>query len=311
MDFLSIFDYGINDCINLFNKTALLHENQQLQGFFSNLGLASGQYLHFEMPDNLVVVGDIHGDLHSLQKILQKIDYLEYLRNEANLLIFLGDYIDRGKFSLEVLILLCQLKNMFPNNLFLLRGNHESFQHFRFSAYDFYTKIINKFGEGARLLHDKCISNLFDSFSVFCEIQDFSILLHGGLPIVGDDFFRNYKFNLSNVLEKKSLLEELLWNDPRELSPGITWTNSNRGLGKYFSKYITNLWLSNTNCKYVFRGHEPCKGYRLMHDNKIVTIFSSKDPYPAFESSFLGLSKKDIKDLIINGRSISDFISIV
>ncbi len=273
--------------------------------------MASGQYLHFDIPDNLVVVGDIHGDLNSLQKILHKISYLEYLENDENLLIFLGDYIDRGTYSLEVLILLCKLKNVFPNNLFLLRGNHESFQHFRFSAYDFYNKIINKFGAVAKALHEKYILNLFDSFPVFCEIQGFSILLHGGLPIVEKEFFKNYKFHISNVLENKSLLEEILWNDPRELPSDINWTNSNRGIGKYFSSYITKLWLSNTNCKYIFRGHEPCIGYKFNHDGKVVTLFSSKEPYPAFDSAFLKISKRDIMSVINNWQSISEFIHIV
>ncbi len=260
----------------------------------------------------MVVLVDIHGDFYSLEKIMAKIDFTTYLKNESNLLIFLGDYVDRGKYSLEVLLFLCNLKNTFPNNVFMMRGNHESFSHFPFSSYNFYADLLHRFEKSINDLYDHYILPFFESLFLFCEIEGFSILTHGGLPVIENtDFFKNYKFHLSNILNNKLLLEEILWNDPRDLPPGKTWSSSNRGIGKYFGISVTNTWLSNTACKFLLRGHEPCMGYKLIHENKVVTIFSSKEPYPKFESSFLKISQKEISGMDNNGLLFSNYIHIV
>ncbi len=310
-DLFSVFDYAFDDCMNIINKTTSIHDNQRFQGFFSDIGMISGQYINFQIPKNLVVVGDIHGDFFTLKKIMETIDFLNYLKNESNLLIFLGDYIDRGKYSLEVLLFLCRLKNSHPNNVFMLRGNHESYNHFPFSSYDFYLKLLDKFEESTEILYDNYILPFFESLFISCEINGFSILTHGGLPVIeNSDFFKNYRFHLSAILNNKPLLEEFLWNDPRDFPNGKTWSFSNRGLGKYFGIIVTNEWLSNLGCKFLIRGHEPCNGYKLVHENKILTIFSSKDPYPNFGSSFLKMSRAEIGE-INNGLSFPRYIHVV
>ena len=73
------------------------------------------------------------------------------------------------------------------------------------------------------------------------------------------------------------------------------WQVSNRGLGKYFGINITKNWLNHTNTKLIIRGHEPCMGYKFNHENTVMTLFSSKDPYPKFESAYLGISKKQME----------------
>ncbi len=307
-----MFDKNVEEYVRIVNESIDIHENQRFQGFFSDIGMVSGDYINFQMPDNLVVVGDLHGDFSSLEKIMEKIDYASFLNNESNLLIFLGDYIDRGKYSLEVLLLLCKIKNLYPNNVFMLRGNHESYIHFPFSSYNFRSEVLYKLGESAEEFYENNILKLFESLFVFSEIDGFSILTHGGLPVIqSSEFFNNYKFHLSAIVKNKQLLEEFLWNDPRELSIGRNWEFSNRGLGKYFGINVTNSWLSNIHCNFLLRGHEPCKGYRLNHENKVVTIFSSKDPYPNFESSFLMLSKKDLDYINDDGLLLKQFIHLL
>src|SRR6188472_2116462 len=106
-DILSVFDLTLEDSGKLFEKITSIHNDQNLQGFISDIGMSSGDYLNFQIPDNLVVVGDLHGDFISLKKIMNEINYKEYLSTESNILIFLGDYVDRGKYSLEVLLSLC------------------------------------------------------------------------------------------------------------------------------------------------------------------------------------------------------------
>lgn len=312
-DLFSVFDYKVDECINIIDKTIDIHDNLRFQGFFSDIGMASGHYVNFKTPENLVIVGDIHGDFLTLEKIMTNIDFLHYLKNDSNLLIFLGDYIDRGEFSLEVLLFLCSLKNLYPNNVFMLRGNHEAHARFPFSSYDFYSHLINKFKKPlADNLYENHLLPFFESLFLICEVDEFSLLAHGGLPVIEDvDFFNNYRFHLSSVLSNSILLEEILWNDPRNLDSGRKWSFSNRGIGKYFGVDITNTWLSNTGCKFLIRGHEPCNGYKLIHDNKVMTIFSSKNPYPKFQSSYFRASEDDINRVKSDGLLLAENVHIV
>lgn len=311
-DLFGVYDLNLDESRKLFHDTTKLHDDQKLQGFFSSIGMTSGDYLHFQIPENLVVVGDIHGDIISFQKILKEIRWENYLNSEENILIFLGDYIDRGQYSLEVLLSLCKLKTHFPNNVFLLRGNHEAYHYFPFSSFSFPGELITKFGnkEGAEL-YSKIIKVFFDSMFGFCEIDSFAVLLHGGLPVVKDlKFFENYKFHLSNMVSQKELLEQILWNDPRELVEK-DWQFSNRGLGKYFGKKVTDLWLDQIGCKFVVRGHEPCKGFKTNHQERVLTLFSSKQPYPKFESGFLMMSRNEILKMTDPTFKMNTFVRII
>ena len=69
----------------------------------------------------LLVVGDIHGDLQRLKKVIEIFD------PKKNFLIFLGDYADRGPNGLEVIDSITKLLNTYPDRVFALQGNHESF----------------------------------------------------------------------------------------------------------------------------------------------------------------------------------------
>ncbi len=311
-DFFSDLDYKEEDIVDIFRRATKIHDDQRTQMSISKIGTLTGHYINFQIPSNLVVVGDIHGDFITLERIMERIDFQDFLKNESNIIIFLGDYIDRGKYSLEVLLFLCKLKNFYPNNVFLLRGNHESYNRFPFSSYDFYSDLVNKLGKPVNKLYHYTVLPFFESLFLFCEISGFSILAHGGLPVIENpQFFMNYKSHLSNSLENKALMEEILWNDPRDLTDNKIWSFSNRGVGKYFGIEVTNMWLSNTGCKFLFRGHEPCMGYKLIHENKILTIFSSKDPYPKFESSYLKISQKEIGEINDNRYLISQYVHIV
>ena len=88
-----------------------------------------------EIDGDTFIVGDIHGSYHDLLRILNYID------SHNSKVVFLGDYIDRGCFSLECITLLFALKIMHPNKYYLLRGNHEFDS--MCSIYGFKKEILN------------------------------------------------------------------------------------------------------------------------------------------------------------------------
>jgi len=89
-------------------------------------GKINGGLVELQTPDELVVIGDIHGDLKTFLKILEDIKLEHYLANPNNKIILLGDYVDRGPKSIEVLYAICNLKQRYPNSIILMRGNHEA-----------------------------------------------------------------------------------------------------------------------------------------------------------------------------------------
>ena len=88
-----------------------------------------------EINDDLIIIGDIHGSFLDLLR------FLKYVQENDNKVLFLGDYVDRGDFSLECITILFSFKVLYPNNFFLLRGNHEF--DTMCNQYGFKDEIIN------------------------------------------------------------------------------------------------------------------------------------------------------------------------
>jgi protein phosphatase len=264
-----------------------------------------------EIPDirELVIIGDLHGDFNCLARILEEIDFKKFLEDPTNKIVFLGDYIDRGSNSIGVLYSLCRLKMDYPESIMLMRGNHEAPSEFPFSSHDYPFQISEKFGEErGRLIYRNSLS-LFRELAVAVTIGNTLLLVHGGLP-TPEGTTADFRTKLSRAPESHladSVLEEILWNDPRELTRVPGWEPSRRGIGRHFGEDITDRWLNATGTVCVVRGHEPCKGYRLDHGDKVLTLFSSKEPYPSFEAAYLRIGSKDI-ELVRNARSLLPFV---
>jgi predicted phosphodiesterase len=119
---------------------------------------------------SIVVVGDLHGNLNTLIRIFEEFGY-----PDSHLFVFLGDYIDRGPHSCEVLLLLYSLKILFPNHMILLRGNHE-FQEMS-ESYGFRRDCLTRF-------LPRVYSSIVDSFSYFpvaAIVNEKIFCVHGGL----------------------------------------------------------------------------------------------------------------------------------
>ena len=243
--------------------------------------------------ENLVVVSDLHGDSNSLFQILSEINYEHFLSKTLNKIVFLGDYIDRGDDSLSIIYAISHLKTTYPDSVILMRGNHEAPAEFPFSPHDYPNRLRDRFGESWREIYRETLS-LFRMLTIVTIVRQKLLLVHAGLPTQKTQdakLAESYTSDTESQLKSKSMLEELLWNDPRDLPEDKPYERSRRGLGRYFGRSVTNEWLQKTGTKVIIRGHEPCRGFKLDHDNKIMTLFSCRDIYPDSAAAYLSLDQ--------------------
>ncbi len=225
----------------------------------------------------LVVIGDIHGDYESLAKILSRVDPKEAL------LVFLGDYIDRGEQSPQVVyeILSAKLKN--PSSVLLLMGNHEGPPELPVYPHDFPLHLRSLYRDSWRDVYYSVMLCFRELYA--CSIMEGALfMVHGGVPA------RSVTLgSLARASQELALLEELLWNDPmsyRGVEP------SPRGAGLLFGPDVTERFLKTLGVKAVVRAHEPCEGYEVLHSGRLITVFSRKGP-PYFNGHAAYLDIRD------------------
>jgi protein phosphatase len=180
-----------------------------------------------------------------------------------------------------------------------MRGNHEAPTEFPFLSHDLPEKLSREFGKNLALsiYHNK-ILHLFQLLSLFVFLPEHVIMVHGGLP-TELELLRS--LNAKSIQDKSitnAVMEELLWNDPIEhINYGLDWEYSRRGYGKHFGIEITRKWLKASAAKLVIRGHEPCQGFKINHEGKILTLFSCREAYPNFGAAYLRISGDELLDL--------------
>ena len=234
-----------------------------------------------------IIVGDLHGDLKSLVHILDDSNFLSKARSDRDvLLVFLGDYGDRGPHSPEVYYVVLKLKEMFPERVILMRGNHEGPPDRLASPHDLPIQMRNKFRERGSEAYLK-VQELFDHLYTGVIIKERYVLLHGGAPsqatTVNDIAYAHEKH------PRERHLEEILWNDPWERIKGTI--ASPRGAGRLFGEDVTTKFLLLLNVKVLIRGHQSCPdGYKSMHGGRVLTLFSRKGrPYNNTFGAYLRL----------------------
>lgn len=295
---------GASDFIQKIEQaTAVLQAERQMKGIVG--GRVEGGLVEIHELENLAVISDLHGDSYSLFRILDEINYEKFLSRPKNKLVFLGDYVDRGSDSVSVIYAVCHLKHAYPDSVVLMRGNHESPAEFPFPSHDLPYRIRERFGNSGRDVYGRLLS-MFKLLTLGTVVPDRLLLVHGGLP-TEDAVIANFHKAIATAQDShvySRVLEELLWNDPRRLDGAPGWEPSRRGIGRHFGSGITRRWLNATNTKAIVRGHEPCQGFRLDHDDTIMTLFSCREAYPAFKAAYLLLSAiqlhkiGDAKDLV-------------
>ncbi len=248
----------------------------------------TGRLVSVPPEGEIIIVGDIHGDLESLAYVLKNSGFMEKrLRGEDSLLVFLGDYGDRGFHSSEVYYLVLKLKEMFPQKVVVMRGNHEGPSDLLAYPHDLPTQLNKKFGEAGVDVYAE-LRRLFDQLYNAVFIEDRYVLLHGGAPSKAstiEDLACAHKKH-----PRETHLEEILWSDPNDVIKGTY--PSPRGAGRLFGENVTKRLLKMLNVKVLIRGHEPSnEGFKMNHSGKVLTLFSRKGPpYYNEHGAYLKLS---------------------
>ncbi|KAL3754785.1 hypothetical protein ACJRO7_001959 [Eucalyptus globulus] len=213
---------------------------------------------------HFTVCGDVHGQFYDLLNIFE----LNGLPSEENPYLFNGDFVDRGSFSLEVILTLFAFKCMSPSAIYLARGNHES-------------KSMNKIYGFEGEVRSKLSETFVELFAeVFCclplahVINEKIFVVHGGLFSVDGVKLSDIR-SIDRFCEppEEGLMCELLWSDPQPL-PGRG--PSKRGVGLSFGGDVTKKFLQENNLDLVVRSHEvKDEGYEIEHDGKLITVFSA------------------------------------
>jgi len=279
------FTVNIHEFIQLTIKITNMLKAEE--GRIGNLTV-TGKLVIAEPEGEAIVVGDLHGDLETLVQILDDSKFIDRMqKKEKTLLVFLGDYGDRGVNSAEVFYVVLKLKEAFPLNVVLLRGNHEGPNDLLPSPHDLPMHLQRKFGTEWSSVYEK-LRLLFDELPLAVLVKHKIIMLHGGVPSTAESIENLAFAHRKHPAEKH--LEEILWSDPEENLTGAL--ESPRGAGKLFGIDVTDKFLRMLNVKILVRGHEPAEtGYKINHDGRVLTLFSRKgEPYYNSKAAYLMLN---------------------
>lgn len=198
-------------------------------------------YLELESPLN--VCGDIHGQFYDLLKLFD----VAGVPPDANYL-FLGDYVDRGKFSLESICLLMCYKIKYPENFFLLRGNHECASINK--IYGFYDDCKRRYS--VKLW--KIFTDLFNCLPICACIDDKILCMHGGISPELFSLEQLKKIARPTDIPDQGLLCDLLWSDPDKDVKG--WGPNDRGISVTFSQTVIEKFLASQELELICRAHQ-------------------------------------------------------
>lgn len=225
-----------------------------------------------ELSPPVKIVGDVHGQYTDLIRMFEMCGFPP----NSNYL-FLGDYVDRGKQSLETILLLLCYKLRYPENFFLLRGNHECAN---------VTRVYGFYDECKRRCNVKIWKTFVDTFNcipIASIVAGKIFCVHGGLSpsLTHMDDIRNIA--RPTDVPDYGLLNDLLWSDPADMESD--WEANERGVSYCFGKKVIMEFLQKHDFDLVCRAHMVVEdGYEFFNDRILVTVFSAPNYCGEFDN---------------------------
>eukprot|EP01069_Polyplicarium_translucidae_P003054 Polyplicarium_translucidae@DN2199_c0_g1_i3.p2 len=211
----------------------------------------------------VTICGDIHGqffDLVELFKVGGNVPETNYL--------FLGDFVDRGYYSVETFLLLLALKVRYPDRITLIRGNHESRQITQ--VYGFYDECLRKYGT---VNVWRYCTEIFDYLALAAIVEEKYFAVHGGLSPAVNTIDEIRGIDRKQEVPHEGNMCDLLWSDPEEMSG---WGLSPRGAGFLFGSDIVKQFCHSNDVEVIARAHQlVMDGYRWWFDRQLVTVWSA------------------------------------
>lgn len=254
-------------------------EIRQLCTAAKEVFLSQPNLLELEAP--IKICGDVHGQYPDLLRLFEYGGFPP----AANYL-FLGDYVDRGKQSIETICLLLAYKIKYKENFFLLRGNHECASINR--VYGFYDECKRRFN--VRIW--RTFTDCFNCLPVAALIDEKILCMHGGISpnLKNLDQIRNIARPAD--VPDEGLLCDLLWADPDRDIEG--WGENNRGVSYTFGADKVAEFLQNLNLDLICRAHQVVEdGYEFFANRQLVTVFSAPNYCGEFDNAGAMMSVDD------------------
>ncbi len=205
--------------------------------------------------NKIIFVGDTHGDLEASQKVIR--DYLK----PGNKIVFLGDYVDRGPFSKENLNFLLETKLKYPNQIYLLQGNHEGHRILKFSPAEFWENLDKK--------EYNTFSTAVEKMSLVLVAKDI-IALHGVLPDI-----KNLE-DINKIQPGSKEWQQITWGDfydERDKYLGMNFQNPFTGRPQFGRDYFFKI-MERFDKKVLIRSHQ-LDAPLFMFEDRCLTIFTS------------------------------------
>lgn len=216
-----------------------------------------------ELSAPVKIVGDVHGQYTDLIRLFEMCGF-----PPASNYLFLGDYVDRGKQSLETILLLLCYKLKYPENFFLLRGNHECAN---------VTRVYGFYDECKRRCNIKIWKTFVDTFNclpIAAIVAGKIFCVHGGLSPSLSHMDDIRGIARPTDVPDYGLLNDLLWSDPADMEED--WEPNERGVSYCFGKKVIMEFLQRHDFDLVCRAHMVVEdGYEFFNDRILVTVFSA------------------------------------
>ncbi|CAK9007400.1 unnamed protein product [Durusdinium trenchii] len=262
-------------------------EIRDKDGPVHQLSLASKPSRRPHETENLVIVGDLHGQLADLLWIFFKVG----VPSPNNRFLVNGDICDRGENATEIWALLFAFMSLWPESIYVHRGNHEDrLLNMDYHCGGFYDEVLRKYGRQGtgQMIYEK-FGRIFARLPLASVIDNQIFVVHGGLSRgAPGSFLRLLRANRTRNPEIPSAsmgasavdlaFIDAMWADPQEY-PGSSQNPRGPGLSA-FGPDVTERFLAETGYALVVRSHQVPPnndGFYVHHKGKLFTVFSASN----------------------------------